>query len=92
MEPAIKHSGLGKCLTAAKARVTAGFMCAPEMWPTAYIITVTMRPPAIDAPSFETLCSLLALSAADPQLQTLTGYYEEESLQILERWRGNKTT
>lgn len=58
----------GKCLTAAKAKVTAGFMCAPEMCPTAYIITVTISPPATDAPSFEMSPSFLTLIAAEPHV------------------------
>lgn len=58
----------GKCLAAAKARVTAGFICAPEMCPTEYIITVTISPPQIEDPSLDTLASSEELNAAAPQV------------------------
>jgi hypothetical protein len=50
----------------AKAKETAGFMCAPEMCPIAYIITVTMNPLASEAPNFDTLFSSIAFIAAVP--------------------------
>lgn len=56
------------CFETAKARVTAGFICAPEMCPTEYIITVTISPPATDAPSCEMRVESFLLSAAAPQV------------------------
>lgn len=58
----------GKCRYVANARVTAGFMCAPEIWPTEYIMTVTMRPPATDCPNWEIREGLAALIPAAPHV------------------------
>ena len=56
----------GKCPAIEKARVTAGLMCAPEMWPVAKIATITARPNESPTPRWVTAPPETSLITAAP--------------------------
>ncbi len=75
----------GKCCMVANAIVMAGFIWAPEMWPTAWIMKMITRPNASDTPTWVTSpwLSASAMAAPHPENTKMTSQQREQCVTLL---------